>query len=208
MRVDEVMSRNLVTVEPDDSLHRAAELMSEHHVSGLPVVAAGRLVGVLTQSDFLTLSTGQGRRRWTDILFGHSKSPEPTSLVGDLMTPNPVTIAPDRRVRDAARVMIDAGVKRLPVVGESGNLIGIVSRADVMKSYARSDDEIREEIADALYEYVVRGVELEVKNGEVRMEGSVALRTEARLAEELIRRVDGVVSVANYLSWESDDHRM
>lgn len=208
MRVEEVMSRKLVTVEPDDSLRRAAELMADNRVSGLPVVTGGRLVGVLTESDFLALTTGQGRRRWTDVLFGRSTSPEPTSTVGDLMTPDPVTIAPDRRIRDAARVMLDAGVKRLPVVTESGELLGIISRADVMKSYARSDSEIREEIADILHEYIVRGVEVEVTEGEVRMEGAVALRTEARLAEELIRRIDGVVSVTNHLAWESDDQRI
>ncbi len=208
MRVEEVMSRKLVTVEPDDPLRRAAELMSDHQVSGLPVVEAGRLVGVLTESDFLELSTGQGRRRWTDILFGRATAPEPTSRVGDLMTPEPVTIAPDRRLRDAARIMLDAGVKRLPVVDETGQLLGIISRADVMKSYARSDVEIREEIADVLHEYIVRGVEVEVNEGTVRMEGTVALRTEARLAEELIRRVDGVVAVTNYLSWDSDDQRV
>jgi CBS domain-containing protein len=205
MRVEEVMSRELVTVEPDEALHKAAELMADNHVSGLPVVSAGRLVGVLTESDFLSLSTGKGRRRWTDILFGREKSPEPTTSVGDLMTPNPVTIAPDRRVRDAGRVMLDAGVKRLPVVDEAGNLVGIISRADVMKSYARSDTEIREEIADVLYEYIVRGVEVDVTDGVVTMEGTVAIRSESRLAEELIRRVDGVVSVSNYLSWDSDE---
>ncbi len=182
--------------------------MADRKVAGLPVVDGGRLVGVLTESDFLMLSTGQGRRRWTDILFGRASSPEPTSRVGDLMTPNPVTIAPDRRVRDAARVMMDAGVKRLPVVSEDGELIGIISRADVMKSYARSDTEIREEIADVLHEYIVRGVEVDIDDGEVVMEGKVALRTESRLAEELIRRVDGVISVTNHLTWESDDYRI
>jgi predicted transcriptional regulator len=204
MRVDQVMSRKVVTVEPDDPLRKAAELMADHRVSGLPVVSAGKMVGVLTESDFLTLSTG-GRRRWTDILFGRSMSLEPTTVVGDLMTPNPVTIAADRRIRDAAKVMVDAGVKRLPVVDEDGNLIGIISRADVMKIYARSDTEIREEIADILHEYIVRGVEMDVVNGEVTMEGTVALRTESRLAEELVRRVDGVVSVTNRLAWDSDD---
>lgn len=208
MRVEEVMSRNVVTVEPDDSLRRAAELMADRRISGLPVVSAGRLVGVLTESDFLALSSGKGRRRWTDILFGRSTSPEPTSSVGDLMTPDPVTIAPDRRIRDAARVMLDVGVKRLPVVTESGELIGIISRADVMKSYARSDSEIREEIADVLHEYIVRGVDVDVTEGVVEMEGTVALRTESRLAEELIRRVDGVVAVTNHLTWESDDQRI
>jgi osmotically-inducible protein OsmY len=101
--------------------------------------------------------------------------------------------------------MLDAGVKRLLVVDESGALLGIISRADVMKIYARSDSEVREEIADLLHEYIVRGVEVDVTNGVVTMEGKVALRTESRLAEELIRRVDGVVSVSNYLGWDSDD---
>ncbi len=205
MRVDDVMSRNVVTVEPDDSLHHAAELMSEHRVSGLPVVAAGRLVGVLTESDFLRLSTGKGRRRWLDAVFGARDYPESATEVGDMMTPNPVTVAPDRRLRDAARIMIDANVKRLPVVDAEGVLRGIISRADIMKSYARSDEAVAEEIHDALHEYIVRGVEVEVNDGVVTLDGRVALRTGARLAEELVRRVDGVVSVNNRLGWEADE---
>lgn len=208
MRVDEVMTSKLVTVEPDDTLRHAAELMSEHRVSGLPVVDDGRLVGVLTESDFVTLATGQGRRSWIDILFGRRESIEGATAVGDMMTPSPVTVAPDRRLRDAARIMIDAKVKRLPVVADDGTLLGIISRADVMKSYARSDEAIAEEILDALHEYIVRGVEVDVVDGVVTLEGTVALRTGARLAEELVRRVDGVVSVTNRLGWEADDHLM
>ena len=208
MRVDEVMTSKLVTVEPDDSLRHAAELMAEHRVSGLPVVAAGRLVGVLTESDFLTLTTGQGRRSWIDIVFGRRETVEGATAVGDMMTPDPVTVAPDRRLRDAARIMIDADVKRLPVVAEDGTLLGIISRADVMKSYVRSDERIAEEILDALHEYIVRGVEVQVVDGVVTLEGTVALRTGVRLAEELVRRVDGVVSVTNHLGWEADDYMM
>ena len=208
MRVEEVMSRKLVTVEPDDSLRHAAELMSEHHVSGLPVVAAGDLVGVVTESDFVTLSSGKGKRRWVDALLGRGDSLEDVSQVGDIMTPEPVTVAPDRRLRDAARIMIDANVKRLPVVDEAGTLLGIVSRADLMRSFVRSDDEIGEEIQDALHEYIVRGVEVGVTDGVVTLEGTVALRSGSRLAEELVRRIDGVVSVNNHLTWQADELMM
>lgn len=206
MRVDDVMSRAVVTIEPDDSLRHAAELMSQHHISGLPVVANGKLVGVLTESDFLVLSSGQGRSRWLDVLFGRSKAPEEATEVGDLMTADPVTVAPDRRLRDAARMMISSGVKRLPVVDSEGNLMGIVSRADIMKSYARSDTEIREEISDALHEYILKGIEVGVAEGVVTLDGEVAIRSESRLAEELVRRVDGVVAVNNHLSWSADDY--
>ncbi len=206
MRVDDVMTRRVVSVTPSDSLRTAAELMAEHHISGLPVVEDGQLVGMLTETDFLELTTGQGRHRWLDVLFGRTKPPEAVTSVGDMMTPSPVTVAPDRRLRDAARIMLDSRVKRLPVVGEDGALLGIISRADIMKSYARSDTEIRDEIGNVLHEYIVRGVQVDVNEGAVTLEGTVALRTETRLAEELVRRIDGVVSVTNHLAWRSDDH--
>lgn len=205
MRVADVMARKLVTVGPDDSLRHAAELMADNKVSGLPVVENGKLVGVLTESDFVELSTGQGRRRWVDVLFGRAQAQNEATRVGDLMTASPVTIAPDRRLRDAGRLMLDARVKRLPVVDEHGNLLGIISRADVLRSYARSDTEIAEEISDLLREYIVKGVRVEVEEGTVDLEGTVPQRTEARLAEELVRRVDGVVAVNNHLGWAADD---
>ncbi len=206
MRVADFMARKLVTVEPGDSLRRAAELMADNRVSGLPVVEDGKLVGVLTESDFVKLSTGQGRRRWLDVLFGRSQPQNEATRVGDLMTASPVTIAPDRRLRDAGRLMLDAKVKRLPVVDQHGNLLGIISRADVLRSYARSDTEIADEVGDLLHEYIVKGVTVTVQDGAVTLDGSVPQRTESRLAEELVRRVDGVVAVNNHLGWDADDY--
>lgn len=206
MRVADAMARKLVTVEPGESLRHAAELMADNRVSGLPVVENERLVGVLTESDFVKLSTGQGRRRWIDVLFGRSQPQNEATRVGDLMTTSPVTIAPDRTLRDAGRLMLDAKVKRLPVVDETGNLLGIISRADVLRTYARSDTEIADEIGDLLHEYIVKGVKVSVRDGAVTLEGTVPQRTESRLAEELVRRVDGVVAVSNHLGWDSDDY--
>ena len=206
MRVADAMARKLVTVGPDDSLRLAAELMADNKVSGLPVVENGRLVGVLTESDFVELSTGMGRRRWIDVVFGRSQPQNEATHVGDLMTASPVTIAPDRTLRDAGRLMLDAKVKRLPVVDETGNLLGIISRADVLRSYARSDTEIADEIGDLLHEYIVKGVHVQVQDGAVTLDGTVPQRTESRLAEELVRRVDGVVAVTNHLGWDSDDY--
>jgi len=205
MRVADVMSRDLVTVQPGDTLRHAAELMADGKVSGLPVVENGVLVGILSESDFIKHTTGAGRR-WLDVLFGRSKAPSEATTVGELMTHRPITIAPDRRVRDAGRVMMDSSVKRLPVVDGDGKLVGIVSRADVMKTYARSDTEIRDEIREVLHEYIVHGVEVDVADGAVALEGKVPQRTESRLAEELVRRVDGVISVNNHLGWDSDDY--
>ncbi len=205
MQVAEVMTREVVTVAPGDTLRRAAQLMTEHQVSGLPVVDDGRLVGMLTESDFIKHSSGPGRRRWIDTLFGRSE-PSGAAKVEDLMTKRPVTIAPDRPLRDAGRLMIDADVKRLPVVDGAGGVLGILSRADVMKSYSRSDTEIADEIRDVLHEYIVHGVRLEVSDGLVTLEGTVPQRTESRLAEELVRRVDGVMAVTNHLAWDSDDY--
>lgn len=205
MRVLDVMTRNPVTVEPKDSLHHAAQLMIENKVSGLPVVEGERLVGVLTEADFLRLRAAGKGRRWLDSLMGRPDPLDRASQVRDAMTPSPVTIAGDRSVADAARLMLDAGVKRLIVVDERGGLRGIVSRADVLRSYVRTDGAIAREVTVALRHYVVDGVEVSVNEGVVTLSGTVSLRSGAELAEDLVRRIDGVISVDNHITWEADE---
>jgi CBS domain-containing protein len=204
MQVSDVMTRTTVTIGPDEPLHRAASLMIEHRVSGLPVMADGELVGVLTEADFLRLRTGRSRR-WLDSVLRSTGQIDQASLVRDAMSDSPVTIAPDRTVADAARLMLDAEVKRLPVVADDGRLLGIVSRADVLRSYVRSDADIKHEISLALRHFVVDGVEVSVDQGVVELAGTVSLRSGADLAEQLVRRVDGVISVTNDIRWKADE---
>lgn len=212
MKVGDVMTTEVITIGPDAPLKEAASLMVKSGVSGLPVVDDGnRLQGIITEADFVTAeanrSWGRQRRR---LLAGYLGEFEEMSArtVGDSMTASPHTIDSDSTVTEAARRMTEIGVKRLPVVADDGTLEGIVSRADVMRAFARSDEALQDEVV-ASFEPVLAAdgdrVTVDVQDGVVTLTGRVTYRTEARLLEELASRVEGVMSVFSEVAYETDD---
>jgi CBS domain-containing protein len=125
------------------------------------------------------------------------------------MTAPPVTIGPRGSIVESASKMTRNGIKRLPVVDREGKLLGIVTRADLVRAFARSDDEIEREIRD---DVVVRRfwiddprLALRVEDGNVRLSGSLARRTDVELLPAAVARVPGVVSVRSTLRWRFDD---
>ena len=118
------------------------------------------------------------------------------------------TIPPDMDVIGAARFMQDQQVKRL-VVAEGDTMVGIISRADFVAAFTRPDDLIEDEIREDLIRRVLfvdpETVDVGVTNGVVTLMGTIGTRTEARLMEELARRLDGVVEVKSDLTWRIDD---
>lgn len=213
MKVSEIMTHDVTSIGPEGTLKEAAMLMVNAGVSGLPVVDdKRRVVGIITEADFVSAeaerSWGRQRKRLLANVFGEAK-PTVASNVSDVMSRKPHTIDRDSSVTEAARRMTDLGIKRLPVVTPDGTLDGIVSRADVMGAFARSDDELRSEI---VADVVVRVMRLDpstigvvVDDGLVTLSGAVETRSEARLLEELAVRVEGVVSVDSDLSYTHDD---
>jgi predicted transcriptional regulator len=125
------------------------------------------------------------------------------------MTLPPLTIGSRRPLPVAAALMLERGVNRLPVV-DDGRLVGIVTRADLVRAFARDDAQIKQEIED---EVLRRGmwlgdpdeIRVSVAEGEVRLDGEVDRRTEAEVAEALVGRVAGVVAVDSHLTWREDD---
>ncbi len=149
-RVGDVMTRLVVTTTPDARLEEAARLLREHHVSGLPVVAPPhRVVGLLSERDIvqaLHRATGvDSPRGLLDLLLGSAPAKGEALLevcrrqlhharVGDAMSRRVVTVDRDAPLIEAARQMRLHGIKRLPVVDPEGQLIGIVSRADIVQA--------------------------------------------------------------------------
>jgi len=212
MRVAEVMSTELVTVAPDTPLKAAAQRMLEEGVSGLPVVdAAGTLVGIVTEADYLEREASRGpkgRHRLLDTLFGdRGRTLTKAEVVGDVMTKALITVEPTEPVAHAARVMVDRGVKRLPVT-KDGVLVGIISRTDVLAVFARPDDEIAAEmaqlIARGLLPVAPSDVSVGVDAGTVSLEGTVETRSDAMLLADIAARLDGVIGVENNLEWRTD----
>jgi CBS-domain-containing membrane protein len=200
MHVVDLMTTELIQVSPETGIKEAARLMSRHRVSGLPVVdPEGRLVGIITEADFLRI----------EVARDEDDDPEPIETVSQAMSSDVVTISPDAGVSDAARIMATQDIKRLPVVGDDRRLLGIISRMDVVAVFTRPDEVVEDEIREDLLRRVMfvdpDQIDVTVSNGVVSFQGEIGTRNEARLLEELARRLDGVTRVENRLTWRLDD---
>jgi CBS domain-containing protein len=216
MRVKDVMTTAVLTVRPDTTLKDAAALIAEHGISGVPVLDLGQVVGVLSEGDILFKEMGRtARRPFVDRLLSLPPSEREAKFaaatVGEAMTSPALTTGPRRPLAEVAATMIERGVKRLPVVDDAGNLVGIVTRADLVRAFVRPDEAIEREIRD---DVIRRSLWIEpdlvgvtVEAGEVRLAGRVETKAEAELIPEFVQRVPGVVSVLSKLSWTSEPGR-
>ncbi len=204
MKVRELMTKDVVSVRQDTSLREAAAMLVEHRVSGLPVVRGTEVVGVLSEADVVARTSGGTTGGLLSWLFEPEIAERKVSAqtVGEAMSAPAVTIAATRPVHEAARRMITEGVNRLPVF-EDGKLVGILTRADIVRAFARSDDELAREIRDEILRrtfWVEPGqVEVTVADGRVTLEGEVETETDAELLPIFVSRVPGVVGVHSEL---------
>jgi CBS domain-containing protein len=142
MRVSDVMTENVFTVTPDTPLTVVATRMLEYGVSGMPVVDDGRVLGVVSATDILYRErTAPDREGLVDWIAHLPDDPPRAKLdartAGEAMSTPAVTIAPGRSVSDAAALMLDLRIDRLPVVS-GGLLAGIVTRADIVRAFANN----------------------------------------------------------------------
>jgi len=217
MKVRDIMTTDPVKVTADTRLKEAARLMVRHRVSGLPVVdEGGKLIGILSEGDFIRREAGRDRPHGVSLLdavFGEGElQPVGAETVAEIMTRSVVTITPEATVGEAARVMGRRNVKRLPVVDLDGDLIGIVSRADVVGAFTKPDDviedEVREDVIRRLLFLDPELVQVVVNDGVVTLGGELENRSEAHLLEELARRIAGVVRVESHLRYKVDDRKL
>jgi CBS domain-containing protein len=213
--VKDVMTTRVVSVGKDASFREMAAALREHRVSAFPVVDGdGKVIGVVSEADMLTKEAlGSEPQGMPGMITGllrrkeHAKARGVTA--GELMSGPPVTVTPDDTVEHAAKLMYTRKVKRLPVVDSGTHLVGIISRADVLSVFDRSDEEIRAEIRDQL---IRDGFSIDpasfgviVKDGVVTLGG----RPESSdVGHELVRRirhVPGVVAIRDRLSYPPRD---
>jgi CBS domain-containing protein len=215
MDVKDVMTRDVHCVAPDTPLHEVADLLVERGISGAPVCDAdGRVVGVVSEADILLKERGPELRRrgFLSSLAVGLRSDEDAKVdartAGEAMTRPAITISPHRPVAEAARIMLERGVNRLPVVRRD-ELVGIVTRADLVRAFRRTDDEIAHDIRRDVIAHTLSlepdVVELTVADGEVTVAGQLERRSEAQLLVKLAARVPGVVAVQPRLTWRVDD---
>ncbi len=145
MNVSELMSRELITIEPHDSVEEAVKLLRRRGVRHLLVMNRGRLVGIISDRDIkLALDPRKTRKKLMDI-GGLYFLLEPI-LVEEIMTQNPVTISPDSSTGHAAFIMVGRRFGALPVV-ENGRTIGIVTETDLLGYFASESMEREREQA-------------------------------------------------------------
>jgi CBS domain-containing protein len=209
------MTREVATVAPGTSLKDVARELIERRISGLPVVADdGQVLGVVSEADVLAKERPQPEDGGALARLVHRSDPAAANkgaarTAGEAMTSPAITIEPYWTIPSAAQIMLERGINRLPVVHQ-GRLVGIVTRADLVRALARTDEEIVSEIRDqvALQEamWLANGtVDVEVRGGEATLAGTVRRRTEADVLPKLVARVPGVVSVRSELTWAEDD---
>ena len=210
----DVMTRNLVTVRPDMPVAALAALLSERGISGVPVVdAAGKLLGLVTESDLMRrlAAARDGKPGWLARLFGEPGDAAARYArahgrrVEDVMTRDVTTITPGTPVESAAALMERQNIRRLPVV-EEGVLLGVVSRADLLKALlaespaeaAVADEAIREELNRRLrgQPWVDRNyVYPQVHDGVVTITGFAHSPNVAQALRVLAQEVPGVREV-------------
>src|SRR6516164_1670190 len=220
MQVKDVMTRNVISITADEPILKAARLMLQNRISGLPVVDKdGALIGMVTEADFLRRSeigTARRRPRWLEFVIGPGRlATEYVHAAGrkvsDIMTPDPCTVVPETSLEQIVDVMERRRIKRLPVV-EDGKLIGIVSRANLMhalasvarevKSPAEADDLIRDRIlAELAKQTWAPHINVVVRDGVVDLSGVLTDERERQAFMVAAENVPGVKIVHDHMAW-------
>jgi CBS domain-containing protein len=221
MRAHQIMTRSVYSVLPEATILEAANIMLQRHISGLPVVeASGKLVGIVSEGDFIRRSeigTQRKRGRWLKFLLGAGEAAtefvhEHGRKISEVMTRDPLTISEDTPLEEIVKTMENNGVKRLPVM-RGDKLVGIVSRANLLQAVATlardipdptaDDDHIRRRIVDTLQknDWCPFGLNVVVRDGIVHLSGVI---TEERSRQASIvgaENVAGVKKVHDHLCW-------
>jgi CBS domain-containing protein len=222
MRADQIMTPRVITVGPDASIFEAATTMLTHHISGLPVVdAAGHLIGIISEGDFIRraeIGTQRKPGRWLKLLVGSDKSAadfvhEHGRKVGELMTPDPHTISEQTPLEEIVHIMEAGNVNRLPVL-RGDQIVGIVTRSNLLQAVVdlardipeptTDDDQIRSSIISAIGNASWSPCRLSVivRHGIVNLGGIVISERARQAAIVAAENVAGVKQVIDHLSME------
>ena len=212
----DVMTRDVITVHPDTPLREVASLLVSRHISGAPVVdQEGRLVGIVTEADLLTREAQpapEARRGLLSFLWRDPRLRGGRVVrAREVMTREVVTGTEQTPARELARIMATRKINRIPIVRD-GRVVGIVTRNDVLKVFARADAELVAEVRRVLAEELgidLSRVAVEADSGTVRVRGEVDRASDVELVHRYVAMVDGVVAVDTAgLSYRVEDLRL
>lgn len=196
MRAKDIMSCPVYVIEQKAPVESAAELMTAKSVTALPVVdAGGALVGMVGESDLLWHRVPSDPtvhpRRYPDTDPDYRPG-----TVMEVMSPYPVTTAPDADVAEVAELMLEHDVRSMPVLG-NGEIVGIISRRDILRAMVRTDDTLAQEVQHRLDEYGdgERRWTVSVDRGVATVVGDYTNDTERAVVALIARTVPGVAAV-------------
>jgi CBS domain-containing protein len=222
MLASDIMTRRVITTTAHATIEDAALSMLQHRVSGLPVITAeGTIVGVVSEGDLLRraeIGTQRRRSHWLEFIIGPGRLAgeyvrSHTHCVGDIMTREVISIAPETALEDAVALMERHRVKRLPVL-ENGRLVGIVSRADLLRAVAKLfDSPALHPVSDALIRRGIlaeietqpwaprRSIDVVVTKGVVELCGTLTDERERQALRVAAETFPGVTGVVDHLVW-------
>jgi CBS domain-containing protein len=224
MRADQVMTAPVITIGPDASIVEAANEMLRHHISGLPVVnTAGELIGIVSEGDFVRraeIGTQRKRGRWLEFLIGPGRSAgdfvhEQGRRIGEIMTPDPHTIAEETPLEKVAQILEQNNIKRVPVL-RGTRLVGIVTRSNLLQAVAHlarhatgptaDDDHIRSSIIATIERASWSPCRLSVmvRDGVVTLGGIVTDERSRKASIVAAENVPGVKQVHDHLCMEPE----
>ncbi len=204
--VKDVMTTRVIWVRKDASFRDLAAALRRHRVSAFPVLGDDdKVIGVVSEADLLAKEALDGEPGVFAGILHHRDAEKARGITaGDLMTAAVVAVAPEDTVEHAAQLMYSRKVKRLPVIDGRGHLVGILSRADVLAVFDRTDEDIRREITDEVTLLVdPQAFDVTVSGGIVTLTGVPETNEVGHQIVQRIRHVQGVVAVRDRLSYLS-----
>lgn len=196
MRIRDIMSRPVYTVEATDTVEYAAALLADRKITAAPVVAAGdRLVGMVSEGDLLRHRVPHDPVTHAGVDISRVEDRRPR-LVRDVMSAPVVTVRAEADLADVAELLLNQDVRSVPVL-DDGQVVGIVSRRDILRTVVRSDDVLAFQAQHRLDEYAgdTRRWSVTVTDGVASIDGDFVDEPERAMVTILARTVPGVSAV-------------
>lgn len=196
MRVKDIMSQPVYCVRDSDPIERVAALLADKKITAAPVLDdAGKLVGMVSEGDLLWLRVPEDPTAHPVGVEEPAFARRPETIA-QVMSRHPVTTSSSADVADVAETMLYRNIRSEPVI-DNGQVVGMVSRRDILRTFVRTDDVIAGEIQHRLDEYggVDHGWEVTVTRGLAIVDGSVRNEVDRTVVSIIARTVPGVVGV-------------
>ncbi|MEU6072059.1 CBS domain-containing protein [Streptomyces sp. NPDC047082] len=220
-KIGALMTVDVVTAVHGTPFKEVVRLLGEHRISGLPVIDDDhKVIGVISETDLMLHQTRPTESHGTFAALAHRLSrsvreraaKSRARTAGGAMSTPAITVRADATVTEAARLLTEHRIERLPVVDEEDRLVGIVTRRDLLQVFLRSDKEIQRDVRQEVFVNTLwlapHTIEATAHNGVVTLTGRMERRSDIPIAVGMTRRIDGVVDVVDHLTYRLDDTRL